>query len=678
MNLITYRFTLDLAKHGSQVVLSGMKVGDTNRAIDVALTMNGEPYYLGADNSAQLRARVCTEQGEFQFTAACQIKDNRVFYIIDPDMLSAAGDVQVDLEIGTAGAAIFSTAKFVFFVTGTVSDDGEIPEDQYTSVITALAAAERAEKRSISKVKKNNDGNLVISLMDGTEYDVGNVIGPQGDKGDVDHTALAEVRRYKFDYDRNGVVDMDDSIYLKRHIEDPSTYPIPEWCNADANGDGVVDLNDAVYVLEAVNNPDKYPGMYDTVPDAYVTQKLSETSQGRSAKYNFTTPGWKRILNMIRATNGAIDLGLASGNPYRMVQALALDITGFVKYPEDTTDSKPTIIKRYENRFGEDDAVKDHPFKVSKIRIGYPKKGTEFPETDGNTNYKVNPVNCYVDIYVDFVSSTGKGNLYFTGVSSYAICDNQLSDGCIYVVKDWKDEGNGDLEIVFEGGEYIQVSTNGLGYVLDEVAAGTKLYFEEETDSLYFVKEKDHNYIAFNMNYAGFANSHNCEAITEETDATDTGIYGEELTYYEVDVDSMPYFVQSPEVAELLNTEFVKMDQVYSGTAAGYGVRMHKKGFLCIDQASNGEISAGTSKYKPITANNVKTAFDCYLPKIFTFNFSQDPESELSSEKIPIGSLYFRSKNDDRYDPYSIDSVAVYKGDDENGDKDWEFLYLSN
>ena len=60
---------------------------------------------------------------------------------------------------------------------------------------------------------------------------VGNVIGPQGprgergdkgdkgDKGDVDHTALAEVRRYKYDYDGNGVVDTEDAYYLLKHIQ---------------------------------------------------------------------------------------------------------------------------------------------------------------------------------------------------------------------------------------------------------------------------------------------------------------------------------------------------------------------------------------------------------------------------------------------------------------------------
>ena len=318
-----------------------------------------------------------------------------------------------------------------------------------------------------------------------------------------------------------------------------------------------------------------------------LTQKFAKTSQGKSAKYSFTTPGWKRILNIIRATNGAIDIGLASGNPYRMVQALAFDMTGFVKYPTDTSDSKPALIKRYENTFGQDNAVESHPFRITKIRVGYPKKGTTFPNTDGTTDYTVNPVNCYVDIYVDF-------------------------DG------------------------------------------------------------KDHKSVAFNLNYAGFADSHNCTPIEEETAASDTGLYGEELTYYTAEVDSMPHFVQSPEIENVLTRK-----NVYSGHATGYGVKLHDSGYLSINSASEALIDKGSSAYVCITPKNVAYAVKKYapIPKVFTFTFSDDPEGALAEEEIPIGSFYYRSGNDDWYDPSDIKSVAVYTGVRENGEKIWTTLY---
>ena len=127
MNLITYRFTLDLAKHGSQTVLSGFKVGDTNRAIDVSLSMNGEPYYLGADQAAQLRAKYIGENEVVKQTYACTIANNRIFCKIDPALLTATGELHLDLEVGDLDSEIFSTASFLIFVKGTVSNDEEIP-----------------------------------------------------------------------------------------------------------------------------------------------------------------------------------------------------------------------------------------------------------------------------------------------------------------------------------------------------------------------------------------------------------------------------------------------------------------------------------------------------------------------------------------------------------------------
>ena len=251
----------------------------------------------------------------------------------------------------------------------------------------------------------------------------------------------------------------------------------------------------------------------------------AEVSQGRSAKYHFTTAGWKRVLNVIRATSGIVEIGIASGKPHRMVQCLAFDFTGFVKYPEDTSkDTAPIIVKRYENTFGEDDAVSSHPFRITKIRIGYPKDGTEFPETDGVTNYKVNPVNCYLDVYIDF-------------------------------------------------------------------------------------KETDHKYLAFGMNYAGYAESHNCTPITEETDAVDTGIYGEELTYYEVDVDSMPKYINSEMPLPYLSNDIIN---------SAYGVQMNSDGYLAIYPATNSQIDSAASNYRVITPKNVGYAVNKHTKELQT------------------------------------------------------------
>lgn len=234
-------------------------------------------------------------------------------------------------------------------------------------------------------------------------------------------------------------------------------------------------------------------------------------SQGQSAKYSFTSAGWKRVLNIIRSTNGTINFGLVQSAPYYMTQALAVDFTGFVKYGNDTsTDNKPILLLRYENIFGEDDAM-EHPAKITSVRIGFPKKGTSFPNTDGATDYNKNPINCYVDVYVSYdpdILSTGK--------------------------------------------------------------------------------------VSLNMNYSGFADSHNCEAITEETDAAATGIYGEELDFFTMPITKMPSYL----------TE--------SNIGGGYGLKLTSNGYIGFEVATNAQIDKAASAYRVITPTNVKYAVDKY------------------------------------------------------------------
>lgn len=104
---------------------------------------------------------------------------------------------------------------------------------------------------------------------------------------------MAEVKRYKYDYDGNGAVDLNDAIYLLYHIEDKEAYPIPSWCDADFNGDGVVDESDATDCLNAVNYPATYPFIYDTAPNEtmqVVANALKGTASGAEVVLKDVSP----------------------------------------------------------------------------------------------------------------------------------------------------------------------------------------------------------------------------------------------------------------------------------------------------------------------------------------------------------------------------------------------------
>lgn len=212
-------------------------------------------------------------------------------------------------------------------------------------------------------------------------------------------------------------------------------------------------------------------------------------SQGRSVKYSFSSGGWKRVLNIIRVSGGIVTFGLAQTSPKYMSNAVGICFSGFVKYKNDSsTDKRPVLYQLYNNTFGEDDALSDAtPARITQVRIAYPKQGTTFPNSDGAIkDYSVNPVNCYLEVYVDFNP---------------------------------KNANTGEC--------------------------------------------------AFNMNYAGFADSHNCVPITEETPALGIGMYGEALSYEYLTLseDGGMYLPKDTLEAETIKSKniYANGDEVWSG-----------------------------------------------------------------------------------------------------------------
>ena len=191
-----------------------------------------------------------------------------------------------------------------------------------------------------------------------------------------------------------------------------------------------------------------------------IDEEMNLRGGGRYGKYNAKRPGWKRILNIIRATSGTLNVGLVQPSlGYSMVQYAMLDIGGCVDFHNggSTTGAKPVIYQRMNHVYGENQAISDatRQAKITKVRIAYPKRGTTYPipDSDGDYESSSNPINCYVDVYLDFDP-------------------------------EWKNNG-------------------------------------------YNVTR------SFVYNFSGMTDSHNCTAITEEMDATDIGMYGEELEYFE-------------------------------------------------------------------------------------------------------------------------------------------------
>lgn len=289
-----------------------------------------------------------------------------------------------------------------------------------------------------------------------------------------------------------------------------------------------------------------------TDPDAPVKDVVS---QGRSAKYTFTSPGWKRVLNIIRTSGGMVNFGIAQSNPLYMSQAAGVCFSGFVKYKNDTTeDTNPVLYQIYNNIFGSDAGMAS-PVRITSVRIGYPDPDQEAYDNGTSGDPRVNPINCYLDVKVEFNPGA-------------------LNQGTI----------------------------------------------------------------SFNMNYAGFADSHNCEAITEETAATDVGIYGEKLIYYPLVLQEgvSLYMPNDRILAKYFNADIIGATYIEAESAelpgyvkAGdgtksigipglntgqYGFKTNSAGTNILPaMATNADIDARTSVYKPIVPNNLEYAVKAAL-----------------------------------------------------------------
>ena len=155
------------------------------------------------------------------------------------------------------------------------------------------------------------------------------------------------------------------------------------------------------------------------VTQGALIERLAYNSEGVRAKYELKKQsGWRRILNIIRDSCGSVYLSLALGAPTATnkdnrllienggsIQTVGFDFNAFVKYFNDTTkEGSPEVIQKFNKIFGTDERAK-YQSRISKIRIGYPKYGTSFDSKDNNkptgVDNKYNPINCYVDIYME-------------------------------------------------------------------------------------------------------------------------------------------------------------------------------------------------------------------------------------------------------------------------------------
>ena len=178
-----------------------------------------------------------------------------------------------------------------------------------------------------------------------------------------------------------------------------------------------------------------------------------------------------------------------------------------------------------------------------------------------------------------------------------------------------------------------------------------------------------------NINFAGFADSHNCEAITEETDATDYGIYGEILSKVTNDLRNMKTYATSEDSIsrDAINRDgnFPHYGLTFTGGGTGKDLRILPATTEQIDEASG-------ACYNPIVPATAKYMVEKYtkglddrlsvVEGIFTWELIQKAVREgRAKEQFPVGTQFLVKNSlvgDFLYDVVAHDHFK--SADDEN------------
>ena len=167
MEQLTYRFSLDTHKNGSQRTLQGFETGDTiSRQLIISLTENEESYELPLDNVVAVMYVLRPSQSAPSINE-CTIEDNKIIYDITADDLMEEGIVkmQVKLISGTIEHphGVIVSPRFDIEVWESLTQDSEAEDTQeYTALEAALVKAQMCYDGRIVSFTIDEEGVITV------------------------------------------------------------------------------------------------------------------------------------------------------------------------------------------------------------------------------------------------------------------------------------------------------------------------------------------------------------------------------------------------------------------------------------------------------------------------------------------------------------------------------------
>ena len=136
MNYSTYRFTLDLQKHQSQMAIAVFK-NDTAVKLYISLTDGGKPYLIGERSSAIFYGKRADSE---PLIHKCEISESKteIIYEFEPTTACVAVLVNAQIRLYGADQRLITAPSFTIMVDEKIVDDEDIDTGSDPSPLSAL------------------------------------------------------------------------------------------------------------------------------------------------------------------------------------------------------------------------------------------------------------------------------------------------------------------------------------------------------------------------------------------------------------------------------------------------------------------------------------------------------------------------------------------------------------
>ena len=171
MNKSVYRFTLDIHKTGSQVMLTTKK-GSTGRQLKMSLAEGFYPYEIADDCYAVFRAKKA--DGTILYNN-CVIEENIIIYDFTDQTVSTNGMMDCEVTLYASNGTQITSPSFNILVDETTQEDDDIESsDEYGALTDIIGKLGNIDKL----IKKEAEEAVQAAILNG-----GIIPGPGGTVG---------------------------------------------------------------------------------------------------------------------------------------------------------------------------------------------------------------------------------------------------------------------------------------------------------------------------------------------------------------------------------------------------------------------------------------------------------------------------------------------------------------